>query len=137
MTWSYSGNPGSSTLNEIRFLIQDTDTNDQLLSNEEIEYLVGVWSDAYAAAIAAVSSLVAKAAREEEESKKVGDLSISVRSGARVQQFTALIKRLESERYRVQGGIPKVNDNALVSTYDRSVEEETTDFYLGQFDNKT
>ena len=69
MTWSYSGNPGSSTLNEIRFLIQDTDTNDQLLSNEEIEYLVGVWSDAYAAAIAAVSSLVAKSAREEEESK--------------------------------------------------------------------
>ena len=137
MTWSYSGNPGSSTLNEIRFLIQDTDTNDQLLSNEEIEYLIGVWSDPYAAAIAAVSSLVAKSAREEEESKKVGDLSLSVKSGARVQQFTALIKRLESERYRVQGGKPKVNDNALVSTYDRSVEEETTDFYLGQFDNKT
>jgi hypothetical protein len=37
----------------------------------------------------------------------------------------------------VEGGIPKVNANALVSTVDRSVEEETTDFYLGQFDNKT
>jgi hypothetical protein len=31
MAWSYSGNPGASNLDLIRFLIQDTDTTDQLV----------------------------------------------------------------------------------------------------------
>lgn len=137
MTWTYSGDPGGSTRDEIRFLIQDTDTNDQLLSDEELDYLIGVWTDAYAAAVAAVTALIAKGSRDVEESKRVGDLSLSVKTGARVQQWVALKAQLQQERQRVQGGSPRFNANALVSTEDRSVEEETTDFYLGQFDNKT
>lgn len=137
MAWTYSGDPGSSTRDEVRFLIQDTDTAEQLLTDEELDYLIGVWTDAYAAAVAAVSALIAQASRQVEESKRVGDLSLTVKTGARVQQWTALLDRLQKERQRVQGGSPRVNANALVSTEDRSVEEETTDFYLGQFDNKT
>lgn len=137
MAWTYSGDPGSSTRDEVRFLIQDTDTAEQLLTDEELDYLISVWTDAYAAAVAAVSALIAQASRQVEESKRVGDLSLSLKTGARVQQWTALLDRLQKERQRVQGGSPRVNANALVSTEDRSVEEETTDFYLGQFDNKT
>ena len=40
MTWTYSGNPSSTERDAVRFLVGDTDTNDQLLSNEEIDYLV-------------------------------------------------------------------------------------------------
>lgn len=40
MTWTYSGNPSASALDEVRFLIGDTDTTDQLLSNEEINYQI-------------------------------------------------------------------------------------------------
>jgi hypothetical protein len=137
MTWSYSGDPGASTRDEIRFLIQDTDTNDQLLSDEEIDYLISVWTDPYAAAVAAVTALIAQASRSLEESKKVGDLSLSLKSGARVQQWMMLKDQLQAERFRFSGGAPVYNANALVSTEDRSVEEETTDFYMGQFDNKT
>ena len=39
MAWSYSGDPDSSALDGIRFLIGDTDTNDQLLANEEITWM--------------------------------------------------------------------------------------------------
>ena len=39
MAWSYSGDPDSSALDAIRFLIGDTDTNDQLLANEEISWV--------------------------------------------------------------------------------------------------
>ena len=39
MAWTYSGDPDSSALNAIRFLIGDTDTNDQLLANEEITWV--------------------------------------------------------------------------------------------------
>ena len=30
MAWSYSGDPDSSALDSVRFLVGDTDTNDQL-----------------------------------------------------------------------------------------------------------
>jgi len=42
MTWTYSGNPANSSSDAVRFLIGDTDTTDQLISNEEIAYLVTV-----------------------------------------------------------------------------------------------
>lgn len=137
MAWSYSGDPGASALDEIRFLIQDTDTNDQLLSNEEINYLYGVYGDAYSAAIACIVALIAKASRSAEESKKVGDLSLTVRLGARLQQWEALLKRLEAERFRRFPAAPVVNPNALLPTTERVVEGEGTDFVVGQMDNNT
>jgi len=73
MTWTYSGDPGASTLDEVRFLIQDTDTDDQLLQDEELNYLIDSYGDPYSAAVAAVVSLIAAAARSEEESKRVGE----------------------------------------------------------------
>ncbi len=39
MSWTYSGNPTASALDEVRFLITDTDqTKPYTLSNEEINY---------------------------------------------------------------------------------------------------
>ena len=40
MTWTYSGDPSDSTRDAVRFMVGDTDVNDQLLSDEEIDYLV-------------------------------------------------------------------------------------------------
>ena len=47
MTFSYSGNPSSSSLDLVRFLLQDTDSTDVLLSNEEINYLIATWTNPY------------------------------------------------------------------------------------------
>jgi len=137
MTWSYSGDPGDSALDEIRFLIQDTDTNDQLLSNEEINYLYDAYGDAYSAAIACIVSLIGSAARSVEESKKVGDLSLSQKTGARVQQWETLLKRLEAERFRRYPAAPAVNANSLLPTSKRDPEDEGTDFVVGQMDNES
>lgn len=137
MTWSYSGDPGDSALDEIRFLIQDTDTTDQLLSNEEITYLYGAYGDAYSAAVAAVGVLIAKASKVAEESKTVGDLSLSVKSGARLAQWQALMESLKAERFRRYPAAPVVNANALLPTDERVVEDEGSDFVMGQMDNKT
>ncbi len=138
MTWSYSGDPSSSTLDEIRFLIQDTDTTDQLLSNEEITYLSTAYAgDAYSAAVACVVALIGQAARSEEESKKVGDLSLTRKAGARLAQWEALRKHLEAERFRRYPAAPAVNANALLPTRERDPEDEGTDFVVGQMDNNT
>lgn len=138
MTFTYSGNPGASALDEVRFLIQDTDSSDQLLSDEEINYLLSAYeNDAFGAAIAAMTSLIAQAARVQEESKTVGDLSLSVKSGARLEQWHALLRRLEAERFRRYPAAPVVNANSLIPTVDRDVEDEGSDFVVGQMDNKT
>lgn len=137
MTWSYSGNPASSALDEIRFLIQDTDTTDQLLSNEEINYLFGVYGDAYSAAEGCIVALIANASRSAEESKKVGDLSLTVKLGARLQQWEALLRYLRAERFRRYPAAPIVNANVLLPTAERDTEDEGSDFVVGQMDNKT
>ena len=38
MTWTYSGDPATNARDSIRFLVGDTDTNDQLVSDEEIAW---------------------------------------------------------------------------------------------------
>lgn len=138
MTFTYSGNPGASALDEVRFLIQDTDSNDQLLSNEEISYLLLSYdNDAFSAAVGAVTSLIAQAARVQEESKTVGDLSLSIKSGARLQQWEMLLSRLQAERFRRYPAAPVANANALLPTLDRDTEDEGSDFVVGQMDNRT
>ena len=38
--WSYSGNPADSLLNELRFIIGDTNEAEPIMQDEELEYLI-------------------------------------------------------------------------------------------------
>ena len=40
MTFTYSGTPSASQRDAIRFLLNDTDSTDVLLQDEEISYLI-------------------------------------------------------------------------------------------------
>lgn len=66
--WSYSGDPSDGGVDEVRFLVQDTDPNDQLISDEEIEYLVNKWMPVYGSALMTAAmvaeAIAAKFARE-------------------------------------------------------------------------
>jgi hypothetical protein len=138
MTWTYSGNPGASTLDEVRFLIQDTDTTDQLLSNEELNYLIDAFDDsAYGAAISAVVSLIGTAARATEESKKVGDLSLTRKAGLRLQQWEGLLSHLRQEQFRRFPVAPIANPNSIIPTVDKVDEDASSDYPLGWTDNKS
>lgn len=137
MTWTYSGNPGASTLDEVRFLIQDTNEDDQQLQDEELNYLIAVHGDPYSAAVAAVSALIARLASFQSETKKVGDLSLSRVFGMQVAKYEAMIKYLERERFRLNPAAPVVNPNALLPTDEAKVEGEGTDYVVGQMDNRT
>ncbi len=39
MAWTYGGDPSANARDAIRFLIGDTDTNDQLLNDAEIAWI--------------------------------------------------------------------------------------------------
>lgn len=45
MSWSYSGDPSESELDELRFLLSDTDQNSPIFSDEELQYLIDTYGD--------------------------------------------------------------------------------------------
>jgi hypothetical protein len=44
MSWTYSGDPKDSALDECRFIIGDTDINEPIMQDEEIQYLIDTYS---------------------------------------------------------------------------------------------
>lgn len=68
MGWSYSGDPADGGVDEVRFLVQDTDSRDQLITDEEIEYLIAKWAPVYGSPLMTASmvaeAIAAKFARE-------------------------------------------------------------------------
>lgn len=96
MAWTYSGNPASSDRDEVRFLIGDTDSKDQLLSDDELDYILSVIPDPGAsyhnlkAASSACEAIAAKLSKVTD--KSVGSLSISY--SQRRQHYVDLAKDL-------------------------------------------
>ena len=93
MTWTYSGDPSSSNRDLVRFLIHDTDTTAQLLTDEEIAGLLTIEGSARGAAILAAGSLSARFGRKA--SMSVGDLSINY--GSISSFYASLVASLRRE----------------------------------------
>lgn len=133
MSWSYSGNPDSSALDKVRFLIQDTDTSDQQFSDQEINAMIAGSSSVYVAAIACVRSLIAKYTRRAD--KNVGDLHISFSQIAKGYQ--ALIASLSQQAVVSGTACPAYAGG--ISRSDKQIDELNTDrvkpsFRKGQMD---
>jgi len=80
MTWSYTGNPVDSAKDEIRFLVGDTVTAAQLVSDEEIAYVVALHPKVAGRANYAAASMIAYTIAgtfASKRNKTVGSLSIS------------------------------------------------------------
>jgi hypothetical protein len=116
VSWSYSGDPGASDLDEVRFLIGDTDTDDQQLSDEEINYLLTSTGSVQAAALGAARSLWAKYSRMVDQ--KTGD--IDIKYSQRRDNYAALIKQL-------QIGMLPVPYAGGISEDDKQVDEADSD----------
>jgi hypothetical protein len=134
MTWTYSGDPTSSTLDEARFLLGDTTEAGSLFSDEEIGYALGKSGDKpMSAAISLARAASAKYARSVD--KNVGDLSISG------SQLSTRFRELERDLTRqlvASGGLRPFSGG--ISSAQKRTEVENTDrvapdFTRGQFDN--
>lgn len=131
MSWSYSGDPSASTLDEVRFLIGDTDIDDQQLSDEEITYLLAEYESALPAAIAAAEGIAAKYARLVDQ--KTGDIDVKFsQRAAHYSQLAADLRRkigILAEPY--VGGI-SVSDTEIDKDDDDVVQPA---FEVGMMDN--
>ncbi|NBO55357.1 MAG: hypothetical protein EBU84_12380 [Actinobacteria bacterium] len=112
MAWSYSGDPTTSTRDAVRFLIGDTDTNDQLISNEEINYFVTEFGNARRSASEAARAVAAKFARLMNRS--IGGLSADF--SAKYRQYLELADNLLSKEEMAPVSL-------YISGYSRSAKE--------------
>lgn len=132
MSWSYSGDPSSSDRDAVRFLIGDTDTSDQQLSNEEITWLLTDAGSVHGAAIAAARALLAKFARLVDEAVGPYRISLSQRRDAYASLIADLEKRLALRvGTPIAGGISRARKQTVEEDSDRVVPAFTRE----QFDH--
>ena len=119
MTWTYGGDPGSSDRDAVRLQIGDTDTTDQQLTDEEIDYFLDQEDSVLDAALAAVRAILALYARLVD--KSVGDLRQSY--SQRLAAYQALEARLKKQTVvygaPVAGGISQARKDTVEEDDDR------------------
>ena len=134
MTFTYVG-PAGSDRDKVRFLIQDTDSTNPHMTDEEINWLITEWADVYDAAANAADILAGSYAHKADYSKSVGDLTLSETFSTQSERFSSLATSLRLNRMRRYVPSWVANAEALKSTADRSVTTYNTDAFLGQMDN--
>lgn len=134
MTWTYSGNPGSSDLDETRFYIQDVEETFQLLSDEELNFLLDKYMPVYGSTLAvgalACEILAARFAREVNVSAD----GVSVSTGDLMARYNDLAASLRDQYKELGSGGLAATLDAMFS--DVSLFEiEPLVFGIGFMDN--
>lgn len=93
MSWSYSGNPGTSPLDEVRFLSGTTTETAESPSDEEIAYLLLTGKSPRRVAIQVAEATARRFAAKPD--RQVGSLSLSFKNQA--EGFFAIADRLRDE----------------------------------------
>lgn len=130
MTWTYSGDPSSTDRDEVRFLVGDTDTNNQLVTDEEIAYAITTEGSNLSAASRVAQTIAAQFARRTDE--EVGDLKKWY--SQRYAQYMSLSKSL-GKRGTIATATPYAGG---ISVDDKDTQKDDTDrvaprFSRGQF----
>ena len=141
MTWTYGGDPSASALAAIRFLTGDTDTNDQLINDEEIAWTNNqvTGADTATTALYEVSyrvmvAIASKFSRLADQS--VGDLKVDMYQKATNAREQAKLLYAQASR---EGTTPTPYAGGI-SVSDKEIDEDNSDivqpyFSRGQFTN--
>lgn len=131
MTWSYNENL-STDRDKVRFRIGDTDTDDQLLSNETIDALLVIRNDVVLASIDSVQAILAKFAREIDRQA----LGLGGPRSQKTTHYENLLKILRAEADKGATGV--FYGGATIAEKDDALADTTKPrppFRLDQFNN--
>lgn len=131
MSWSYS-DALSTDRDKLRFRIGDTDTNEQLLSNELLDALLTTRASPTLAAIDAVQGILAQFARDIDRSA----LGMGGARSQKTQFYRDLLKELRAEAAR--GDTSIFFGGGSIAQKESNLEDEdvpVTPFRLDQFTN--
>lgn len=108
MGWSYSGDPASSTRDAVRFLIQDTDAERPLLSNEDIDYVMATWMPKYASVFLSAAQCCEVIAGSFAREVSVSADGVNVAVSELQDKYNALAESLRDQWKLEQAGLPIV-----------------------------
>lgn len=120
MTWSYDGDPANSDLDAVRREIGDTNTNDQLLSNEEVNFALDQEGDSITAASARCCEWLMREYAKQAD-KTIGQLNIMLsQKSARYEAMATKLRKkgIKSALAPYVGGL---------SETERDTDEDDTD----------
>ena len=131
MAWSYSGDPGASPKDEVRFLVADTDPADPMASDEEILFMLTEEGTPLRAAAGLAQVLAFRYARACDTA--IGDYRVSL---SQVAERYRLLARELSRKAGLVSAIPYAGG---ISASDKRRQEEDTDrvepaFRRGRFE---
>ena len=141
MTWTYSGDPATNARDSIRFLVGDTDTNDQLVTDEEIAWtnnqVTGsdtATTDLYTVAYRVMLAIASKFSRLANQA--IGDMRVDLSQKADNA-------RTQAEQLRVLAGrenLVPVPYAGGISVTDKQIDRDNADrvdpfFTSAQFAN--
>jgi len=132
VTWTYTPD-FTTTRDQVRFLAGDTDTTDQLVTDEEVAFAYAQEGSTRGAAALLLEGLAKKFARKCDSS--VGDLSKSYSQMSKAFGEQAKAMRRSSAVY----GIPVAGGISIsrVETVDEDTDRVTPAFRRGMLDNPT
>lgn len=120
MSFTYSGNPGHSAKDQVRFLIGDTDKCDPLLQDGEIIWVLTQYENTpMNAAIRCCESIISKFSRMADEA--VGQVKISFSQKAK--SYNTTLQMLRS-RLAMEGAVPYAGG---ISVSDKITQDMNTD----------
>lgn len=127
MTFSYSGDPTNSNIDEVRYLIQDTNSSDNVLEDEEIQYHLDNNSNNLRAAIDAAETVATNFARKAD---RVDAEEVSANYREQADRFRNVAQWLEARKNEQGSGLKSLSTGTTL--WNDSPDQQ---FSIGQFDN--
>jgi hypothetical protein len=135
VAWTYTGDPATSDRDAVRFYVQDTDPDFQLISDEEIDFLLTKWdpqvpdTPLFVAALAA-EALAARFAREVSVSAD----GVSVQVGDLQARYNDLAVKLRDQyKASLNAGAPDYSAFLFDQSWDPTIKPLV--FGVGFMDN--
>ena len=133
-TYTYSGDPAASDLDQVRFTLQDTDPAFWLLSNEEIGWLIETWKPRYDSLTYVAAVAAATISRKFVGVVSVSADGVSVNTADLTQRYRDLALQLRQEHKDAQvGGEIDLSNIMVGHTWDPSIRPLR--FGVGLHDN--
>lgn len=124
MSWSYGNDPAGSDLDAVRFHVQDTDTLDQLISDEEIEYLIELWNPVYGSLLYAAAMVAENIAARFTREVALSADGVSVGIETLAQRYNDLAMSLRDAYKNKSGasGAPVSGGTVFDEYFDSSIK---------------
>lgn len=132
---SYSGDPSGSTVDQVRFLVQDTEEGAFLLSDAEIEWLVTKWWPLYDSVTYVASVAAAVISRKYAGLVDVSADGVSVSTSQLATRYRELALDLRQEYNREAGVGGAIDIENLMADFTPDPSIEPLNFGMGVHDN--